>query len=117
MFGAYSDVKNKEDAKKGTGDPNYFEFNIDNFIIKNVLIPNYLEINDKNHPELVDPNNDFYLKSKAVYMSEQEVDGTLYLQKDKLIWKSTPKIGMSNIDKLKKLDGEIWEDEIKEIED
>lgn len=43
LFGAYSDVKNKEDAKKGQGDPNYFEFNIDNYIIKNVAIPNYLE--------------------------------------------------------------------------
>ena len=50
-------------------------------------------------------------------MAEQEFEGTLFLQKDKLSWRSIPKIGMSNIQKLKNMDDELWEDEIKGIED
>jgi hypothetical protein len=79
LFGAYSDVKNKEDAKKGQGDPNYFEFNIDNYIIKNVAIPNYLETDINQNPELIDPNLDFYLKTKAIYMADEEIEGHLLL--------------------------------------
>lgn len=61
------------------GDPSYFEFNIDNFIIKNVAIPNYLETNINETPELIDPNCDFYLKTKAVFMTDEETEGTLML--------------------------------------
>jgi hypothetical protein len=98
------------------GDPNFFEFNIDEYIIKNSVIPNYLECDRSQIPELVDAENDFYLKTKAIYEGEQENDGTLFLRKENLIWRSTPKIGMGHINKLKKLDSEIWEDEIKRIE-
>ena len=98
------------------GDPNYFDFNIDNFIIKNVAILNYLETTLEETPELIDPNCDYYLKTKAVFMTEEEVEGTLMLQKDKLTWKSVPKIALSNINRLKKMDDELWEDEIKGIE-
>lgn len=114
LFGAYSDVKHKEDAKKGNGDPNYFEFNIDNYIIKNVKVPNYLETNINECPELIDPNFDFYIKTKANYMADEEMKGHLILQKDKLLWKSIPKIAMSNIGRLQKLnDDEMFDNEIK----
>lgn len=50
-------------------------------------------------------------------MAEEEKEGYLILQRDKLIWKSIPKIAMSNVQRLKKFDDdEMWGDEIDKIE-
>lgn len=79
-------------------------------------IPNYLEVDRTQCVALTDPNCDFYLKSQATYKGESEFHGLLFLQIDRLVWRSLPQLNMNNIKNLKKLDSELWEDEIEGIE-
>jgi hypothetical protein len=50
-------------------------------------------------------------------MADEEVKGYLILKKDSLIFRSETGMGRGNLKHLKKLDSELFEEEIKKMED
>ena len=50
---------------------------------------------------------DFYIKTKCIYLSPNEIEGVLFLKKDKLVFQSTTGIDKGMIQKLKQLDEEL----------
>lgn len=77
------------------------------------MLPNFLNMTST---EIGNSKFDFYIKTKCIYLSPNEVEGLLFLKKDKLVFQSTTGIDKGMIKKLKQLDEELYHDEILKIE-
>jgi len=81
IFKAYSNYKKDDRSKKK--DASEFCFSMDDFVLKNLKMPDYLK-HSADDPSLLDPNIDFYLKTECFFMAEEEVKGILILKRDTL---------------------------------
>ena len=76
IFATYKDVTEKEAKKKQ--DLYGFKFHIQDFLFYNSKYPNYLGIHESENIAILDPSNDFWFKTKAIYMtSTGETHGIL----------------------------------------
>ena len=66
--------------------------------------------------EIGDSVNDFYVKTKCFYLTDSSIEGLLTLKKDKMVFRSQTAHDYSNIQKLKQIDEELFEEEIRKIE-
>ena len=69
-----------------------------------------------NNEQIGNSQYDFILKSYCSYLTETEIDGMIYLKKEKIVFRSTMGIDKSMADHLKKLDDWLYQDEIQKIE-
>lgn len=94
-----------------------FTFNIDDYIIQNKRYPDYLNIEED--LSIIDTKYDFWTKTECYYMTDtNEVHGELFLKKNTIefIQKLDFTLSDQATKKLKKLDQDLFESEIKKIE-
>jgi hypothetical protein len=78
LFATYNDVSAEEAKKKKEKELYGFRFKLEDFIIYNTQYTNYLEIAKEQNLAILDSKNDFWFKSKAIYMtSNGEISGQL----------------------------------------
>jgi hypothetical protein len=76
-------------------------------------MPDYLRKDIQN----LDPELDFWKKTDCYLFAEEEIKGILYIKKDSLRFQTNTGLGRANIQRLQKLDDELFEKEIHQIED
>ena len=85
LFATYNDV-DAEEAKKRK-DLYGFHFKLEDYVEYNAKYPNYLNISKTDNLAIIDSSNDFWFKSKAIYMtSNGEINGYLQLKSDTLVF-------------------------------
>ena len=94
-----------------------FTFNIDDFILSNKKYPDYLSIEED--LSITDSKNDYLIKSECYYMTDtSEVRGEIYLKKNTIefIQKLEYTLTDTATKKLKKMDQDLFQAEIKKFE-
>lgn len=94
------------------GDVTEFVFNMSNYILENKKYPEYLSM----HETVLNPTHDFYLMTDCYLMASEQIKGSLILRKDKLAFRTKSGLGKDNLERLKKMDEELFEKEINKIE-
>ena len=77
----------------------------DEYLIPNTILPNLLNMSNV---DIGNSQYDFYIKSKCVYLAESEIDGMIFLKKDKIVFRSTTGIDKSMVDHLTQLDAWLY---------
>lgn len=111
LFKLYQVKKSKVDQAQ---DLTKFYFCLEEFVIQNEKVPNYLDEDDS---KWVTKDEDFWLKTDCFLLTDTEVKGELRIKRDNLLFKTKTSLGMANLGKLQKIDDELFEKEIKQIEE
>lgn len=109
LFKTYKDVKREEEYKI---DPSKFYFDMNDYIKVNEELPDYLNMKE----EILDAKLDYYIKTECILMADEEITGSLYLKRNKLVFRTKTGLGKGNIHVLKKFDEELFEKEIEKLE-
>lgn len=110
LFEMYQGKKSKA---KPDQDLTKFYFCLDEFVIQNERVPNYLEKDDS---DWLTKEEDFWLKTECFLLTDNMVKGMLKIRRDHLLFETKRGLGLTNLQKLQKIDDELFEKEIKQIE-
>ena len=94
-----------------------FTFNIQDYIIENKKYPDYLNLEED--LSITDSKNDFLIKSQCYYMTDSgEVCGEIFLKKNTIEFIQTLEYTLTDAaaKKLKNMDRELFQAEIKKFE-
>ena len=81
LFATYNDVSAEEAKKKKEQEFSGFTFRLEDYVKYNRKYPNYLEIPKEENIAIIDADNDYWFKSRAIYMtSEGEISGYIKLK-------------------------------------
>lgn len=105
---------NNHQDEGNLGDLTEFHFNMHDFIKENKKypFPDYLFMTES----ILNPAHDFYLMTDCFLMASEEIKGSLIIRKDKLVFRTKSGLGRDNLERLKKMDEELFEKEIDKIE-
>lgn len=119
LFATYNDVSAEEAKKRKELEKNGFSFKLDDYVMYNNKYPNYLEIPKEENLSIVDAENDYWFKSKAIYMTYNgEISGELKLKQNTLVFDQVADLISTKHLKNKWSGGEqVFAKEIKAIEE